>query len=374
MPKISVILILARFIWIFVFGYLSNIPSVLAIPNMDKTVGVSSLENYTPYVLQDDQDENVFYLPFTRIALASSDHDPNLPDFSFVYLPDGLIIQLGVQVTIAQAGLRPLIADIKAKNPAARFRYLPVTSGRFMPTLRNQKGIDTYATSQTDFNIAHNNPRQKRALSFFFTKPVADLIVLSIANGGGFAINYEYQFTAAITPSSARVKIHWEEVEQFLATQSPISTPLSLTGIHELVRQMNANQTISIQVIGNTSHLGTILKRITAFIRESCFQPVSVRGIKSMLAGFTLYQQGCQNQQTEIFYQTTPIEEFTALAGFQLPSMCIEYPEHFRFLDKKGQLVKGCPDGIYGAEEGGISVLSKKPTLQRTEIPEPVIQ
>ncbi len=187
---------------------LINIP-VLGLPNIDNTVAVHRLSNYAPYVLRDDKNENVFYLPLTRLAIAGADDDPSQPDFSFVYLPAGLIIQLGVQVSIDKAGLRPLIAEIKAKNPAARFRYLPVETGRFMPTLRNSMGIDAYVTSQTDFNIAHNDPRQKRELSFFFTQSIADLIVLSIANGGGFAINYEYQFKASVTPSSARVKIHW---------------------------------------------------------------------------------------------------------------------------------------------------------------------
>jgi len=343
-------------ILIIVLLYFINIP-VFAFPSVDKTVGVHTLSNYAPYVLRDDKDENVFYLPFTRLAIA--DTDSNKPDFSFVYLAAGVLIQLGVQVSIDQAGLRPLIEEIKAKNPNARFRYLPVESGRFMPTLRNNMGVDSYAKSQTDFNIAHNNPRQKRQMSFFFSPSIADLIVLSIANGGGFAINYEYQYRASVTPTSARVKIHWGEVDQFIGTP----TPVSKTGINALVREMSANQSISIQIVGDSGHLGAILKRVTALIRESCFKPVP--------AGFEKRQNGCENKPAELFSQTAPIEEFTALAGFQLPGMCFSHPDHFRFMDKDGQFVKGCPDSIYGAD--GPSVLSKKPTIRRSEIPEPII-
>ncbi|OAD18915.1 secreted protein, partial [Candidatus Thiomargarita nelsonii] len=121
-------------ILIVVLLYFINIP-IFAFPSVDKTVGVHTLSNYAPYVLRDDKNENVFYLPFTRLAIART--ESNKPDFSFVYLPAGLIIQLGVQVSIDQAGLQPLIEEIKAKNPNARFRYLPVETGRFMPTLRN---------------------------------------------------------------------------------------------------------------------------------------------------------------------------------------------------------------------------------------------
>jgi hypothetical protein len=359
-------------ITILILLYLIDKPSY-ALPNIDQTVRLSTFENYSPYVLQDDQDENIFYLPFTRLALASLESEPKRPDFSFVYLPEGLIIQLSVEVAIDQNGLRPLITNIKAKNPAARFRYLPVTTGRFMPTLRNEIGLDTYAKSQTDFKIAHNHPREKRALTFFFTRTVADLIVLSIAKGGGFAINYEYQFKAAVTPSTAQIKINWQAVEQFLASHITIGTPLSPTGIHQLVRQMATHRAISIKLIGNNRHLGAILKRVSAFIRESCFQSVSFRGLKSVSAGLTLRQKGCDNKVVEFVYQSTGIEELTALAGFQLPSLCFEYPDHFRFMDKKGQLVKGCPDGIYGATGKGPQVLTHKPTPQRTEIPKPII-
>ncbi|MEN8215029.1 MAG: hypothetical protein ABFS56_01340 [Pseudomonadota bacterium] len=343
-------------ILITILLYLVINTPIFAFPSVDKTVGVHTLSNYAPYVLRDDKDENVFYLPFTRLAIART--ESNKPDFSFVYLPSGLIIQLGVQVSIDQAGLQPLIEEIKAKNPNARFRYLPVDSGRFMPTLRNNMGVDSYAKSQTDFNIAHNNPRQKRQMSFFFTQSIADLIVLSIANGGGFAINYEYQYRASVTPSSARVEIHWGEIDQFIGTNTP--TLVSPRGLNELVRQMSVNQSISIQLVGG--HLGAILKRVTALIRESCFKAVS--------AGFEKRQNGCENKQAELFYQTAPIEEFTALAGFQLPGMCLSHPDHFRFMDKDGQFVKGCPDSIYGAD--GPSVLSKKPTIRRSEIPEPI--
>lgn len=356
-----------------VFWYFFNMPLVLALPNMDKTVGVATFSNYTPYVLPDDKDENVFYLPFTRIALASADGDSKLPDFSFVYMPEGLIIQLGVKVTTDRARLRPLIADIKAKNPAAQFRYLPVQTGRFMPTLRNNMGIDSYVNSQTDFNIAHNNPREKRALSFFFTQHIADLIVLSITNGGGFAINYEYQFKAAVTNSSARVKIHWAAVNKVIEMQNPVGTTLSLAGINELVRQMKTNRTISIQLVGDTSHLGTILTRISALIRDSCFQPVSSMGINPMPAGFAIRRKGCENQTDEFVYQTTPIEEFTGLAGFQLPGMCFTHPEHFSFMDKNGQFVKGCPNSIYGKSKEGVGILTKKPTNKNPEIPNPII-
>jgi hypothetical protein len=349
---------------------LINIP-VLGLPNIDKTVGVHRLSNYAPYVLLDDKNENVFYLPFTRLALAGTDDDPSQQDFSFVYLPAGLIIQLGVQVSIDKAGLLPLIEEIKAKNPAARFRYLPVETGRFMPTLRNSMGIDAYVTSQTDFNIAHNDPRQKREMSFFFTRTIADLIVLSITNGGGFAINYEYQFKASATPSSARVKIHWGEIEQFIATHSPASTLFSASKLNELVRQMNINRAISIRLVSDNGHLGAILKRVTALIRESCFRAVSATGANLMQVGFER-RKGCENKQAEFFYQTAPIEEFTALACFQLPGMCISHPDHFRFMGKDGQFVKGCPDGIYGAEGVELRVLTKMPTIQRTEIPEPI--
>jgi hypothetical protein len=112
---------------------------------------------------------------------------------------------------------------------------------------------------------------------------------------------------------------------------------------------------------------------MTVLIRESCFQPVSLRGIKSVVAGFTIRQQGCENQHAEFFYQTTPIEEFTALAGFQLPSLCFEYPEHFRFMDKNGQFVKGCPNSVYGKSREGVGILTKKPTLKNPEIPNPII-
>ncbi|MDM8559945.1 hypothetical protein [Candidatus Parabeggiatoa sp. HSG14] len=364
-PKILFTLTIA--FWCFF-----NMSSVLALPNMDKTVGVSTFSDYTSYILRDDEDENVFYLPFTRIALASVEGDSKSPDFSFVYMPEGLIIQLGVEVTVDKARLRPLMTEIKAKNPAAKFRYLPVQTGRFMPTLRNNMGIDTYVKSQTDFNIAHNNPREKRALSFLFTESMANLIVLSIKNGGGFAINYEYQFKAAVTKSSARVKIHWEAVNQVVETQSQAGT-LSLAGINELVRQMQTNRTISIQLVGDSNHLGTILKRITTLIRDSCFQPVSSTGINPMPAGFAIRQKGCENKTEEFFYQTTPIEEFTGLAGFQLPGMCFTHPKHFRFMDKDGQFVTGCPNSVYGKSREGLSVLTKKPTLKNPEIPNPII-
>lgn len=337
-----------KFSIIIVLWYFLNIPTVLALPNIDKTVRVSSILDNTAYILQDDKDENIFYIPFTHLALASADGKSKQPDFSFVYMPEGLIIALGVKATIDKVNLRPLIKEIKAKNPAAKFRYLPIQTGRFMPTIRNKIGVDSYVKSQTDFNIVHNNPRETRALSFFFTQPMADLIVLSITNGGGFAINYEYQFKAAVTKSSAQIKINWNAVNEVIKTHhSPVGTTLSLAGINQLVQQMKTNRSISIKLVGNSSHLGTIMKRITASIRNSCFQPVSSTGINSMPAGFAIRQKGCKNKTEEFFYQTTPVEEFTGLAGFQLPGMCITHPKHFRFMDKNGQFVKGCPDSIY---------------------------
>jgi len=353
-----------------VFSCLINIP-VFGLPNIDKTVGVHSLSDYIPYVLRDDKDENLFYLPFTHLAITGSDSDPNKPDFSFVYLPAGLVIQLGVQISIDQEGLQPLIAEIKAKNPAARFRYLPVETGRFMPTIRNNMGVDSYAKSQTDFNIAHNNPREKRELSFFFTKSIADLIVLSITNGGGFAINYEYQFRASITPSSAKVKMHWGEIESFIATNSPTGSVISPSGINESVQRMSANKSISIQLVGDNSHLGAILKRVTAFIKERCFQPVSSRSRQPI--GFKKRPSGCDNRQEEFFFHSTAIETFTGLAGFQLPALCFSHPDHFRFMDQNGQFIKGCPDAIYGVDGGEPSVLTKRPTIRRKEIPNPII-
>ncbi|OAD20893.1 hypothetical protein THIOM_003371, partial [Candidatus Thiomargarita nelsonii] len=116
-------------------------------------------------------------------------------------------------------------------------------------------------------------------MSFFFSPSIADLIVLSIANGGGFAINYEYQYRASLTPTSARVKIHWGEIDQFIGTNTPTGTFVSPTGINELVRQMSANQSISIQLVGDSGHLAAILKRVTALIRESCFKPISSTGM-----------------------------------------------------------------------------------------------
>jgi hypothetical protein len=337
-----------KFLITIVLCYFLNISTVLALPNIDKTVRVSSLSDNTPYILQDDKDENIFYIPFTRLALANADGNSKQPDFSFVYMPEGLIIQLGLKATIDKVKLRPIIKEIKAKNPAAKFRYLPIQTGRFMPTIRNNIGVDSYVKSQTDFNIAHNNPRETRALNLFFTQPVANLIVLSIANGGGFAINYEYKFKAAVTKSSAQIKIHWNAVNQVIKTHhSPVGTTLSLAGINQLVQQMKTKRSISIKLMGDSSNLGTIMKRITTLIRHSCFQSVSSIGSSLMPAGFTIRKTGCKNKTEEFFYQTTPIEEFTGIAGFQLPAMCISHPEHFRFMDKNGQFVKGCPDSVY---------------------------
>jgi hypothetical protein len=351
--------------WLAVF----QMGSLVAAPLVDKTIGLDADSRILDaYVLADDSDPNTFYLPYSRLAIAPTPTDPSMPDFTFTYLPDGLVIQVTLKASIDRDGAKPLVDQIKRDNPSARFRTLPIESGRFIPTIQSSDGLSMTPNGRTDVIIPHNQAGLTKSLIFFFSGLEADLIVGSLMSGGVFAINYEYSYTGTITPSKLKIDIDWDEAESMLRTEAGNGT-LSGYAIKQITNRLSSTSAVDIEIVGNASAAAVSQIFVEKVLRDRCFQGVD--SPVSSTAAFRFNPRGCTRGAASYEFVTSQTIPMTGTAGFQFWSLCEKYPKNFSYKNVKGEMVHGCPTGVYGS--GGVIREPSTPAPISTEFPGPVL-
>ena len=364
------------FFWLIAITLLSQ-DQGYALPSSDKIFSdfdISGIDDasfsYLPYILKDDTNEHAYYIPYNRIRLSQSAIDPSIPDFSLVYLPEGVSIQLGLTVDVDRDKLQPLVKKIRQADPLAKFKYIPIKQGRFIPTIRGNNGIDTYIGEENINEVPHFYPREKKELSFFFSGYVADLIVMTLKNGGGIGINYEYTFDASQLPSSAKIIVDWTQVKRSTNRMGVSeSSLLSQRALDQIVRRFKKEEAVSIELVGSGSILEKIYTPLMRLMMDTCFLGVGGSSGSSLLGSYYKYQADqCESTQHEFIYKSQTIKEFVGTAGFQITPLCEDFPQIFSFEGANDVMQNGCPDSIYGS--GNVpDVLERLPELQRQEIP-----
>jgi hypothetical protein len=352
---------------VFLMGGSALLP---AAPLIDRKLGFDiDHPLYDAYAMPDDSDPHLYHIPYSRLAIAPSVHDPKIPDFTFTYLPDGLLIQLSLKAVIDTEALKPIVSEIRKNDPEARFRYLAIDEGRFVPTIMSASDMPTTPSERTGSIIAHNQPAEIKPLAFYFNSREADLIVASLQSGGAFGINYEYTFHGTITPTRYRITMDWSEIESNVGKFASFQV-ISESGLREVLTRLQREAAIRIEASGMKPDLTAALDYARRLVRDRCFETAAGAGAV-ITGGYRRLATGCYHG--EELYEFTSTNQLTtqAVAGFQMWKLCESWPQNFSYKGTDGQMQHGCPPGVYGAS--GTLPLSPGMPRYHGALPEPIL-
>ncbi len=321
---------------------------IKALPQIDQSHAIDSLGGeYWSQIYPDDLDPDLFHIPYSRIELVPDEENPNRPSFSLAYLPQGIILNAEIKVRYDNEQIESIMAAIKQTHPQAKFRMLDIDQGYLVPTLRTNQGIHTFLSAEKSYIIPHHSPGRTRKISLFITGSDAELMMLSIKDGLAIGINYFYDFKAAATPTSVSVDIDWSRLRSELNSIPELRLPIASTTFPAMMTKLENRRLIDIKINGAIQNFQPIYEKVAQIIRDTCFEERPLGPTGSFLR---FRADSCQRPSETFFFEILDITTYRGVAGFKIPSLCLSYPELFRYIDMSGGIRSGCPDGIYAEE------------------------
>lgn len=325
----------------------------MALPQVDASLDIDAPAfGYRPVIYADDTDPDLFYLPYTHIEIMQNT-TTGLPDLSIVYQPSGLVFMATVRPSYDPEGTKSLRDLILARRPTARFVPLPLTAGSFAMNIRysNQQNqpVDVVIPHNKGYVVPHLDPQKPASLMLLFNRQQANLIIMTLMGSGSLALNYEYSYRAAFTPSRARLKFEWSELNEHLPRVPPLGG-LTERNLQMFVKDAVENRSIQLEILEGRKDGATLMNQLANFVRERCFLPIaSSQGQAQAL--YAPNAHGCAGTTvSELQFEAPSVGDLKAAAGFSIFQLCQRYPQLIRH--KRGNsYFEGCPDRIYSQGE-----------------------